>query len=169
MSYPVTPTLSVEAVQVSLICPVAGSVNARLPGALGGWVSPEDGPYTSNSEICPAGQAVLAVMNNRRNRVVVAVRLMVTVLPVAGSKVYPAEPTRSAKLVPSVLPRTARVCVRVPQPDTGTFSTTLVTATDAPRSTCSHCGNALFVLSQYVDWLPSLALPATWFWFEPLA
>src|SRR2546423_12275505 len=116
MSYPVTPTLSVEAVQVSLICPVAGSVNARLPGALGGWVSPEEGPYTSNSEICPAGQAVLAVLDNRRNRALVAVRLMVTPLPVAGSKVYPAQPTRSAKVVPSVLPRTASVRVPAPQP-----------------------------------------------------
>jgi hypothetical protein len=40
MSYPVTPTLSVDAFQVSRICPPAGSVYARPPGALGAWVSP---------------------------------------------------------------------------------------------------------------------------------
>src|SRR5947207_3275853 len=148
MSYPVTPTLSVEAFQVSLICPVPGSVKARLAGAVGGWVSPDDGPYTSNSEICPAGQAVLAVTFSRTYRVLVAPKVTVTVLPVAGSNVYPADATMSVKLVPLVLPCTARVSVRVPQLATGTFSTTLVTLTDAPRSTWSHCGNALLALSQ---------------------
>ena len=97
MSYPLTPTLSVDAVQVSLTWPVAGSVKARLPGAVGGCVSPADGPYTSNSPICPAGQPVFAVMFSRTNRVVVGDRLMVTVLPVAGSNGYPAEATRSVK------------------------------------------------------------------------
>ncbi len=66
----------------------------------------------------------------------------------------------SLKLVPSVLPWTASVSVRAAQPATGSFSTTWLTATDAPRSTCSHCGNALFALSQYVDWLLSFALLA---------
>ena len=35
-----TPTLSVDAVQVSRICPLAGWVKARLPGAVGATVSP---------------------------------------------------------------------------------------------------------------------------------
>ena len=87
-------------------------------------------------------------MLRRTYRVLVAPNVTVTVLPVAGSNVYPAEPTMSAKLEPLVLPWIASVSVRVPQPDTGTFRTTLVTLTDAPRSTWSHCGNALLVLSQ---------------------
>src|SRR6266536_885454 len=148
MSYPVTPTLSVEAFHVNAIWPVAGSVKARLVGAVGGWLSPDDGPYTSNSEIWPAGQPVLAVMVSRTYRVLVPPTSMVTVLPVAGSKVYAAGATRSAKLEPLVLPCTASVSVRVPQPGTGTFRTTLVTLTEAPRSTWSHCGNALLALSQ---------------------
>ena len=37
--YPVTPTLSVEAVQERLICAVETAVTVRLPGALGGVVS----------------------------------------------------------------------------------------------------------------------------------
>ncbi len=39
MSYPVPPTLSVDALQVSRICPDAGCVYARLPGADGAWLS----------------------------------------------------------------------------------------------------------------------------------
>src|SRR5690349_9313104 len=39
-SYPVTPTLSVDAPQVSLICPDAGWVKASPLGAVGAWVSP---------------------------------------------------------------------------------------------------------------------------------
>ena len=39
------------------------------------------------------------------------------------------------------------VCVRVPQA-LGSLSTTWSMLVDAPRSTCAHCGNALFVLSQ---------------------
>ena len=65
-----TPTLSVEAFQVSRICPDAGWVKARLVGAVGGWVSPVAGPYTSNSESWPAGQPVFAVMFSRTYRVV---------------------------------------------------------------------------------------------------
>lgn len=41
MSYPVTPLLSVEACQVSLICPAVCSVKLRPVGAVGAWVSPE--------------------------------------------------------------------------------------------------------------------------------
>lgn len=37
--YPVTPTLSVEAVQERLICVVDAAVTIKLPGAVGGVVS----------------------------------------------------------------------------------------------------------------------------------
>ena len=69
--------------------------------------------------------------------------------PLAGSKLYDAAPTMSAKLVAVALPCTAMVWVRAPQPDrVGVFSTTLLMLTDEPRSTWSHSGKALFVLSQ---------------------
>src|SRR5689334_14401937 len=111
--------LSVLAVQVSLICPEAGSVKARLPGAVGGAVSPVDGPSTSNSDSCPAGQPVLAVMVSRRYRTVAGPKSIVTVFWLAGSKRWPAEATRSVKFVPLVLPCTEKVCVRGPQFGTG--------------------------------------------------
>ena len=37
--YPVTPTLSVEAVQLNPICELEDAVAARPPGAVGDWVS----------------------------------------------------------------------------------------------------------------------------------
>ena len=41
-------------------------VNDSVPGTLGGVESTgPPGPYTSSSEICPAGQAVLAVIRIR--------------------------------------------------------------------------------------------------------
>ncbi len=88
-----------------------------------------------------------------------AVKSMVTVLAAAGLNSYPLEATRSVKLVPSVLPWTARVWVRVPQFAAGSFSTTRSVFRAAPRSAWIQCGNALFALSQYVSWLPSPALP----------
>jgi hypothetical protein len=48
---------------------------------------------TSNSESCAAGQPVLAVKLSFTNRAVPAGNVIVTVLPVDGLKVYPAEPT----------------------------------------------------------------------------
>ncbi len=91
-------------------------------------MSPVDGPYTSNSEIWPAGHAVLAVMFSRRYRAVVAVKLIVTVLLDAGSNRYPAEATMSVKLLPVVLPCTASVSVRAPQPETGSLEDHLADA-----------------------------------------
>ncbi len=55
-------------------------------GAVGGWVSPVAGPYTSSSDSCPAGQPVLAVMCSRMWRTVAALKAIVTLLPVAGVK-----------------------------------------------------------------------------------
>ena len=74
---------------------------------------------------------------------------MLAVLPVAGSNVYPADATTVEKVPPSRLPCTDRVCTRVPQALAGgTRSVTLPTLVEAPRSTWSHCGNALLALSQ---------------------
>ena len=122
-------------------------MNARLVGAVGGWVSPDDGPYTSNSEICPAGQAVLAVMFSRTYRVLVAAKLTVTTLLAAGSKTYPVEPTMSVKLDPLVLPCIDSVSVRTPHAG-GSFRTSWSMLVLLPRSTWAHCGNALLALSQ---------------------
>src|ERR1044072_7130036 len=108
MSYPVTPTLSVEAFQVSRIWPDAGWVNARFVGADGAVVSPPVGPYTSSSEICPAGQAVLAVMFTRTYRVVAWLNVIETVLPLAGSNTRAADGDRSLNEDPVVLPCTLR-------------------------------------------------------------
>ena len=104
---------------------------------------------TWNSETWPAGQPVFAVKFSLRYRVVVLVKVIVTVFPVDGLKVYAAEPTMVLNVVPSVLPRTERVCVRVAQDvDGGRSRTMRATALLLPRSTWSHCGNVLFVLSQ---------------------
>src|SRR4030095_12878489 len=94
-------------------------------------------------------------MVSLRYRVVVMLKLIVAV----GLRLYPADATMSVKFDPVVLPCTASVSVRAAQAE-GIFRITLFTCTDAPRSTCSHCGKALFTLSQYVAWLPSLALLA---------
>ncbi len=62
---------------------------------------------------------------------------------------YVADATGVLKFDPSVLAWTDNVWVRVPHADDGgSFSVTLPTLRAAPRSTCSHCGKALLVLSQ---------------------
>ena len=74
---------------------------------------------------------------------------MVTVLPVAGLNVYPAEPTTVAKLTRRCCLAPDSVWVRVAHAvGGGSFSTTRPTLVAAPRSTCHHCGNALLALSQ---------------------
>src|SRR5258705_6929800 len=99
-------------------------------------------------------------MFTRTYRVAVAVKLRVTVLPLAGLKSRPAEVTMVVNVPPSALPCTDRVCVRAPQL-AGSLSTTWSTLVLAPRSTWAHCGKALPALSQYEFWLPSLRLPGT--------
>ncbi len=89
----------------------------------------------------------------------VALKLTVTVLAEAGLKAYEAEATMSVNVEPLVLACTENVWLRAPQP-VGSLATTLLTLTEAARSTWIHCGKALLALSQYVAWLPSLALPA---------
>jgi len=62
---------------------------------------------------------------------------------------------------PSLEPEMVSVSVRVAHELAGgSFRTTWLTETAEPRSTCNHCGNALFWLSQYVFALPSPAFPA---------
>ena len=57
---------------------------------------------------------MFAVKLSRRYRSLTADgRLIVTVLPAAGSNVYPADGTSVVLLFPSVLPSTERVWVRV--------------------------------------------------------
>ena len=90
---------------------------------------------------------MLAVTLTRTYRADVAGKVIVTVLPVAGLKTRPAEADSVVNEEPLVLPCIDSVCVRVPQPG-GSFSTTRLTVAAAPRSTCSHCGNALLTLSQ---------------------
>jgi hypothetical protein len=58
---------------------------------------------------------VFAAMFSRTKRVVVAaVKLIVTVLALAGSNTYPVDATMSEKLDPVVLPCTDSVWVRAP-------------------------------------------------------
>jgi hypothetical protein len=77
----------------------------------------------------------------------VALNVIVTVLPDAGSNRWPPDATRSEKVVPLVLCWTERACVRASQ-WAGSFSTIRFTASDAPRSAWIHCGNTVFALSQ---------------------
>src|ERR1700754_3162053 len=93
---------------------------------------------------------------------------METVFPEAGLKVYVAEPTAVPNEVPFVLVCTDNVCVRVAHAAAGgSFKVTLPTANVEPRSACTHCGNALLALSQYVLASPSVTVdaacvPLTW-------
>src|SRR6185503_16721454 len=104
---------------------------------------------TSKVETWPAGQPVFAVMFSQKYRWVVAVNVMVTVLLLPGLKLYVADARTVLKLTPSVLPRMDSVWSRAPQP-AGSWSTIRLALWAEPRSTCTHCGNALFWLSQYV-------------------
>jgi hypothetical protein len=96
-----------------------------LLGAVGSWSSPPgEAAWSWNSEICPAGQPVLAVMWSRQYRWVAAGKSMVTALPEAGLKVYPAEVLTVLKFVPSEPPWMVSVWVRVCHAaGAGTFST----------------------------------------------
>ena len=104
----------------------------------------------------------MAVKFSRTYRALVAGRVIVTVLPVEGLNVYPVGATIVEKPDPSVLPDAVSVWVRVLHEDDGGRSSTIrLKLLGAPRSTWSHCGNALLALSQQVLVLPSVALPGT--------
>ena len=72
---------------------------------------------------------------------------MVTVLLLDGENVYVADAFTVVKFVASLDAVRVSVWSRAPQ-DAGSCSTTLLTDWDDPRSTCTHCGNTLLVLSQ---------------------
>ena len=86
-----------------------------------------------------------------------------TVFPVLGLNVYPAEPTSWLNVVPLVLPSTDSVSVRVLQAlDGGRSRVTDPIDCVEPRSTVTVCGQAApSLLSQYVLVLPSVTLEAT--------
>src|ERR1700742_4560157 len=82
---------------------------------------------TSSSEICPAGQPVLPVMFSRTKRWVVVPKAAAAVFDEDGSNVQPREGTRVVHELPSGLPWTVSVSVRVAQSaDGGSFSVTLL-------------------------------------------
>jgi hypothetical protein len=68
---------------------------------------------------------VLAVKFSRTNRALVEGNVIVTVLPVEGLKVYPADPTIVVNVDPSVLPWTDSVWVRVLHDVAGGRSSTI--------------------------------------------
>src|SRR4029077_8987412 len=79
-----------------LVAPTAVLPNDRLDGdavKLPGLVEPPPPGKTSNSDSCAADQPVLPVKLSSTYRALVPDgRLIVTVLPVDGLEVYPAEP-----------------------------------------------------------------------------
>ncbi|GAB3999469.1 hypothetical protein GCM10029992_28320 [Glycomyces albus] len=92
---------------------------------------------------------MFAVNSSRSSRVETASKLMVTVLPVDGSKVYPAASVIVWNDDPPPLPRISMVWARVSQAGSeGSPITTWSTSAVAPRSTWSHCGNESPALSQ---------------------
>ncbi len=94
-----------------------------------------------NSATCPAGAPVLAVKFNW-TALAVAETGMVTLLPVAGSKLYVAEETRFVKvLVLWLCESTWKVCVRGPQEAAGlSLITSELMSPLAPRSIVSEAG-----------------------------
>jgi hypothetical protein len=88
--------------------------------------------------------------------------LIVTVLPVAGLKVYVAEPTSVVHVLLLVLPRIENVWVLVCHTLGGGRSTTTEPSEcAAPRFTVNVEGQTPSVLSQYVLVFPSSAFAGT--------
>jgi hypothetical protein len=106
---------------------------------------------------------VFPVKLNRTYRAVeLAGNAIVTVLPVDGLNTRPADADNVVHVVPSALPSTENVWVRVAQVEAG-GTVTVTDATDftEPKSTRSHCGYAP-APSQYVFALLSFAFDATY-------
>ena len=115
----VVPGLVTVTVWDGLVDPVTVLGNETLDGdAVRALLPLVDPPpeKTSSSDSWAAVQPVLAVkLSCTYWSLVPAGSGMVTVLPVDGLKVYPAEATIWLNVVPLVLPRTDRVSVRVAQ------------------------------------------------------
>ena len=110
----VTVTDCAELVEPTFSLP-NDSLDGEAVSALGPPLPPPPGK-TSNSESWAAVQPVLPVkLSSTYRSLVPDGRLIVTVLPVDGLKVYPADPTSWLNVVPLVLPRTDSVSVRVLQ------------------------------------------------------
>jgi hypothetical protein len=114
-----------------------------LPGP-GTTLFSSDPPKTWNSDNCAADQPVLAVkLSCTYWALVPEGRLIVTVFPVEGLKVYAAEPTIWLNVEPLVLPSTDSVSVRVFQAVAGgRFSVIEPSVCADPRLTVSVCGYA---------------------------
>jgi hypothetical protein len=88
---------------------VGDAVSVALP-----LLPPPEPGKISNSDSCAAVHPLFAVKDNSRYwSFVPDGRLTLTVLPVAGLKVYVADGTNVVNVVPLVEPRIERVCVRV--------------------------------------------------------
>lgn len=101
-----------------LVDPAAWFPNDRLDGdAVSALPPPDPLPgKTSSSDSCAADQPVLAVKLSWTYRALVPDgKLIATVLPAEGLKVYPAEPTIWLNVEPLMLPSTDSVSVRVDQ------------------------------------------------------
>src|SRR5690606_6252404 len=120
-------------------------------------------PNTWNSATCPPGAPEFAVIRSRTSAARASTG-MVTVLPVAGSKVYVAWALIVVNAEPpSWRPSTSMVWVRRAQIGSGSsLSTTEVRSASPPRETVSVSGYAW--PSQYVRTSPSLAFCATYVW-----
>src|SRR5690349_19977851 len=94
---------------------------------------------------------------------------MVTVLPEPPVKAYDVLAFSVENDEPLVLPTTSMVWLRAPH-EVGSCRTTLLMLCAEPRSTWTHCGNALLALSQYEFWSLSVTLPEpyTWTWLDSL-
>ena len=114
----VVPGLVTVTDWVELVEPTFSLPNDSLDGEAVSAPPPVDPPpppgNTSNSESWAALQPVLPVkLSSTYRSLVPDGRLIVTVLPVDGLKVYPADPTSWLNVVPLVLPRTDSVSVLV--------------------------------------------------------
>jgi hypothetical protein len=139
---------------------VAANVNEVGVAVNDADVPPPVGANTSRSDSWAAGHPVFPVIAIRTYRTVVVDTVMFTVFAEVGSNTDPVGPANVVNVAPSTEPCTDRVWVRAPQ-DAGSFKVTRPTCCADPRSTCTHCGNALLALSQYVDASASVTFPAT--------
>jgi hypothetical protein len=143
----VLPGLDTVTVWAVLVDPTVVLANDRLDGDAVSALPPPDEPppeKTSNSDSWAALQPVLAVKDSSTYWALVPDgRLIVTVLPVDGLNVYPAEPTIWLNEDPLVLPSTDSVSVRVDQDeDGGRYRPRDPIESTAPRLTVMVCGYA---------------------------
>jgi hypothetical protein len=117
------PELVTVTVWAALVEPTVVLPNVSDVGEADSVAVPPDDPLPgkiSNSESCAADQPVLAVkLSSTYSALVPDGRLIVTVLPVDGLNVYPADATIWLNVEPLLEPSTERVSVLVLQADDG--------------------------------------------------